>query len=184
MADGVFGKETSKTIHNVKKQILQAEIRETLRRTGLHLQTKLTTLMATDPCKSMFSARGLCFNPRAVVINSVNADMAKSLSRIPGMAALSNIDILKGYKSLQNLVEQQLLAGNVDIVKCLQASALDNPQFAAVALKAIWFPCSNIDSERLFSQYNEVLSDRRHNLSEENLELMTMVSYEEIPQSS
>lgn len=126
VADGVFGTETSNSLHNVKKQILQAKMRETLKCTGLHLQTKLARLMATNPCTSLFSVLGLCFNPRTVVINSVNADMAKNLSSIPGMAALP-VDILKGYKSFQNSVEQQLATGNVDIVKCLQATALDNP---------------------------------------------------------
>lgn len=146
----------------------------------MHLQTKLSTLQNTDPSRSLFKVLNSCFSQKMIILNTINDDLAKTIATLPGFAGVSNNDILRGYKALQNAVEEQStsLAGSINIIKCLQAIKAFHHEFAIRAMKAIWFPCSNTDSERLFSQYSEVLTNRRHNLTEDNLEIMTMLSFE------
>lgn len=52
-----------------------------------------------------------------------------------------------------------------------------NVDLASLALSAIWTPVSNADSERFFSKYALVVSDRRTRMKEETVQTCSMLYF-------
>ncbi|XP_049784043.1 uncharacterized protein LOC126185205 [Schistocerca cancellata] len=134
---------------------------EELKHTGLHLQTMFSTLMATYLNKSLFKALDSCFNLRTISLNPISVDRVRILQSLTGVSGLSSVDTLKGYKSVQNFTKNQIptQSQNYDREKHLEATRIDKQQLVVVSLKAIEIPYFNADSDRLFPNYGEVLTD-------------------------
>lgn len=63
------------------------------------------------------------------------------------------------------------LQKNPDVVKF---ATNDNPQFR---LETMFAPLVSVDVERSFSQYKSMLTDRRHNLTFENIEMLSITAF-------
>ena len=51
------------------------------------------------------------------------------------------------------------------------------PLLSKIALIYIWLPVSGVDVERSFSAYKNILSDRRHSLSEETIAILNFLYF-------
>jgi len=51
------------------------------------------------------------------------------------------------------------------------------PNLSSIALVYIWLPISGVDVERSFSNYKRILDDRRRSLSENSIEMLNFLYY-------
>ncbi len=51
------------------------------------------------------------------------------------------------------------------------------PEFSALALIYIWLPVSGVDIERSFSNYKNILSDRRVTLKEASIQMLNFLYF-------
>nr|CAD7445801.1 unnamed protein product [Timema bartmani] len=83
--------------------------------------------------------------------------------------------VTDGARYMTKCTQVRALQSNskkVDILDILCGLKEDHEEFAINSIKAIWIPVSNVDSERAFSAYSNIMSDKRTNLKIENLETM------------
>ncbi|KAJ8893826.1 hypothetical protein PR048_006427 [Dryococelus australis] len=168
-------------IEELRSKVLQAEVKHTHQLTTSLSMTKLQEQMSTDPCRKTFAVVDNLFNPSSVVVNYVNSNLVTSFQTLPGMKCtnLTSADIAHNYIRFKELVHAEAGKKQSDIVEVLLSTQHDFPAFACAAVRAIWLPCSNVDSERWFSSYSTFVTDRQHNLLEENTEIMTMFSFDQ-----
>ena len=54
---------------------------------------------------------------------------------------------------------------------------LEHAKFAEEAIKFLWIPVSNVNSERFLSLYKMVVNDRRTRMKEDTIEICTMLAF-------
>lgn len=180
-ASGIFNRETDAALKTITNKIGQAEVKNTLQRAASLSMDKLQLLMSTDPSQKFFYCVGKLFDPSKVLLNEVNDELIEMFMTLPGVTNdnLSSADIARGYTRMKEIVKERTQSSKAEIVEILFSMKNEFPDFACVSLKCVWIPCSNVDSERFFSSYNTVVSDRRHNLLDQNAELMTTLAFEQ-----
>ena len=62
-----------------------------------------------------------------------------------------------------------------DILAFWHTMKQQTPELAEIALKYLSVPINSVDAERSFSAYNNVVSDKRHNLSDESTKIKMLV---------
>lgn len=139
---------------------------------------KLQGLQNSDPSANIFKALNKAFSPKHILLNNTK-DILPTIKCIPGIGDVDDCVLFKGYESLKEAVQEAAKTGQeCDVQKILVAIGTEQKSFAAAALQAIWIPTNNVDSERLLSHYNHVITDRRQNLKEKNIESFTMLSFD------
>jgi hAT family C-terminal dimerisation region len=58
------------------------------------------------------------------------------------------------------------------------------PQLAEIASRYLSIPVNSVDAERSFSVYNNVVSDKRHNLSDESTKMLVMMYFNSAVESA
>ena len=66
---------------------------------------------------------------------------------------------------------------DVNVLDILLSLKGDHSEFVECCVKALWVPCSNVDSERAISSYGNILTDLRTNTSPETLEMQLHVYF-------
>lgn len=155
-----------------------AHVRHECQKTAALAMNKLQGLLNSDPSAATFKALKL-FNPKDIILNQ-SENIIPLLKTIPELKEFDKTDLFKGYQALKEIVQDTSKTENhLDIVKILIALSVNYHHFALAALQAVWRPTNNVDSERLLSHYNLVVTDRRNGLKEANVEILTMLSFED-----
>ncbi|XP_063218962.1 uncharacterized protein LOC134529127 isoform X3 [Bacillus rossius redtenbacheri] len=179
-AKGIFSNtfENSSVLKNLNTTDI-AHVKHNCQKATTLCMNKLQTLMNSDPCAHVYRSLNQLFNPKNILLNKTE-NIVTQLKSIADLKMIDSVDLFKGYQSLKDAAESLCRAGEVvDVVKILTALTTDCQQFASAVLKSIWMPTNNVESERLLSHYNIVVSDRRQNLKEENIEVFTMLSFDD-----
>ncbi|XP_063232447.1 uncharacterized protein LOC134536601 [Bacillus rossius redtenbacheri] len=173
-----FGSKTNESL-KLLAAVKQGLVKSQFQSCGLRCHTKLMKLINEDPSKNIFQNLGQLFNPREIMLNDVCNDMVRAGKSLPFVSTVSGKEFLEGYSALKEIVVEKVKKseGSVDIISILLALKLDHSAFACNALKAIWIPVSNVDSERTFSAYSDVFSDKRRSLKPQNVELMVSLYF-------
>lgn len=158
----------------------KASVKQKCQKASALCMDKLQGLINSDPSVKIFKALNKIFSPKHILLNNTK-DILQSFKDIPGLQKLDDTLLFCGYESLKAATQDAVTAKNeeCDVQKILVAVGTEHKQFAAAALNAIWVPTNNVDSERLLSHYNQVVTDRRLNLKEENVERFTMLSFDD-----
>ncbi|KAJ8890546.1 hypothetical protein PR048_010055 [Dryococelus australis] len=94
---------------------------------------------------------------------------------------ISEKGFLEGYSAFKQIVTGKIKhsENGIDVLQILLSLKLNHTTFACNALKAVWIPISNVDSERAFSAHSDVFSDKRRSLKLENVELMVSLYFKD-----
>ena len=159
----------------------RAEVVKQLKTTAQMSLTKLKILTAEDPSKLVFAAVSKLFDPKTLGNQILSANNAMvELKKLSYATAIESSKFYEGYVVLQGLIKEELKrpeCTHVDICKIICSLREEYTEFVKTSLEAIWYPTSNVDSERSISQYGVVVSDRRRRLKPENAEILTMVAF-------
>lgn len=136
--------------------------------------TKLDKMMKEDPSGKTFQAISKLFYLPNVLCAEINVTLIDSVKNIPLLSSIPQNTFLQGYGVFQRQVKECVgVAKNDDcVVSVLEGLVEDHREFAVQCLQAVWFPTSNVDSERGFSAYTKILTDCRTNLRVDNIETM------------
>jgi len=65
----------------------------------------------------------------------------------------------------------------VDVLLFWRGMRERTPQLADIACRYLSVPVNSVDAERSFSAYNIVLSDKRHNLSDDSTKMLVSMYF-------
>ncbi|XP_049964314.1 uncharacterized protein LOC126484761 [Schistocerca serialis cubense] len=101
--------------------------------------------------------------------------LAQKYGGVPTEAKLFPIPVITRWNSWFESVEYlgEYLCDIVEFVETVEEYGL----FVEAAVKTLWSPASNVDSEGSFSRYCNVMSDRRTALTSSNMEVMVSLSF-------
>lgn len=175
---GSFGESTKANLMTCEKDVLKAQVTSVLVTASSHASTKLLSLKSNDPAHNFYKELSV-FDPAEIIQTNISPQLGKRLKNIFLLSHLDENLLLQGYTELQFAVKKHVHEeDSANIVSILMGLSLNHPEFSKGVLKSIWLPCANADSERFFSKYNTVLSDRRHGLTQENLQLLSEMCFE------
>lgn len=175
---GFFFEKTTDTLKTVSKQS-QSHLTSQLKLVGEKSLQKLDNLIESDSAREFIACVGKLFDPRNIVKLSLeNQDICDALKKLPILSELPSAESLQPYLLFRDSVVAACQNDkNVDIVKMLLSLKCDFPDFVEAAVKCVWIPVSNVDTERSFSTYGNIMTGNRTNLKPNNMELMTMLAF-------
>ena len=135
--------------------VKKAEAVNQLKTTAQKGLTKLNNLIMDDPSKSVFAAVGRLFDPSVLrkTIPSVSSVMVE-LKKLSYVSAIDSTTFYEDYVVLQGLIKEEMRkpdCTHVDICKIVCSLREEYKEFVKASLEAIWYPTSNVDSERSIS---------------------------------
>ncbi|KAJ8876040.1 hypothetical protein PR048_023948, partial [Dryococelus australis] len=137
---------------------------------------KLTKLKTADPAKVHFQGLVKVFSPTMILFNS--GEEEAGLKNLPGFSELPQTDISREYKEIKRLAELRIKKGEkVEVEGILHSASAEYPESVKCCSRLLWTATNNVDSERLLSHYNNVVTDRRTKLKESNVELLVALSF-------
>ena len=77
------------------------------------------------------------------------------------------------YSRLEEVIEE----GELDLDKYWKEKSLILPNLSKIALIYIWLPVARVDIECSFSNYKNILSERRMRLSEKSISMLNFLYY-------
>lgn len=173
----VLFKETKASLHKLSNQ-KQRTVSDRIKAVAKRSEEILTEYLSNDTAKDYFQSSQTLFNPSKIVLGCSDKDFETAKNNI----VLLNSIPLPNFKVLHSLLtdavkESLQLANNnkgeSDIVcEALLSMKADHPEFFALCMQVLHMPVSNVDSERAFSAYSDILSPKRCRLSAENTEIM------------
>lgn len=178
IGEGNFNVQTTALLQQLQPK-LRTPLIQKLKNVALKSSTKLSSLQLLDPATDFLTAISKLFNPRDIV-TTTNEEVKASAKNVPFLSDLTtNVGLLlEGYCALKAKVCSEVSQGrDVVILTTLLGLKADHSDFVESAVRAIWLPVSNVDSERGFSAYNNVLTDKRTTLTPENVELMVALTF-------
>ena len=111
------------------------------------------------------------FDPSRAKPGELNdIEILQLLRKISNFESIPNLELSSAYRVFLHRLEMARLTDAerpVDILSLLQSSP--HSQFASRAISSLWAPVANADSERFFSKYSLVVSDRRLNMKESSV---------------
>ena len=115
-----------------------------------------------------------CFNPQFIQVLSNNHNLA-TYNLITEFQNPSNKIITEWaiYCGLTEIFEE----GNLDLDQYWQEKKRTLPNLSKLAFIYIWLPISGVDVERSFSNYKRILEDRHRVLSENSIEMLNFLYY-------
>ena len=72
-------------------------------------------------------------------------------------------------------MEEIIEEGELDLDKYWSEKSITLPNLSKVALIYIWLPVAGVDVERSFSNYKNILSERRMRLSEKSISMLNLL---------
>lgn len=174
VAQGRFGETTNAKLDGMTVT-LKSVITQQLQVLGVACERKISLLLSdnTSSAKLFFESMGKLFDVRNVCINVVDDSLLSVAKKVPVIKNISSKLFLEGYSAFQRQVSTQMSSASaVDLVSILRGMKEDHSQFAETCMQMLFVPVSNVDSERAFSAYGNILTDLRTNLKPENTELM------------
>ncbi|XP_063227740.1 uncharacterized protein LOC134533894 [Bacillus rossius redtenbacheri] len=171
-SDNTFHPETTQMLNS--QLCLKSAVRATLVSTGQKSLLKLSSLIASDPAKDFVECMGALFDPREIACKGLEVDAVELQNKVEKVPFLSQVPfrlVLEGYTQTKQAVLKSI-SKNVDILTILLSLKSDFPEYATNAVKCLWIPVSNVDSERAFSMYSNIMSDKRTSLRADNIEVM------------
>lgn len=142
----------------------------------------ISDLLSKDTGKKFYESTQVLFDPCKIVGGSSEQEIEKAKNDITILnpIPLANFKVLHSY--LCDLVKEKLKTSDsskkkkgqhTDVVTDMLLTMKEKyPEFVTLCLITINVPVSNVDSERAFSAYNDILSSKRTRLSAENTEVM------------
>ena len=115
-----------------------------------------------------------CFNPQFIQ-SFKNRHILANYNLIPEFQNPSNAIITEWsiYCGLVEIFEE----GDLDLNQYWQQKRNNLPNLSKIALIYIWLPISGVDVERSFSNYKRILDDRCRSLSENSIEMLNFLYY-------
>lgn len=124
------------------------------------------------PAKEIYN-RVRLFDPRLVHTVSGNIADYVVLGLTPGME-----EEFLAYRNVARNDLPAVPAGEAfDIVGYWRGMAGRLPRLSAVAKQYMYFPVSSVDTERSFSKYKNLVTNKRENLTDENTKQLVIVSF-------
>jgi len=170
----VLGEKTKAAIqelHRTKKK----NVKERFQSVAKKCQARLKSLMESDSANDFFSSCALLFHPVKI--------MSASLENLTG--AFKNLTIFRDLPMNELLVLHAVLKENVQRKLASQSSSSSkgdavfnvltgmlatHESFAGKCLNVMFYSVSNLDTERAFSAYGDVVSPKRSTMSVRNAE--------------
>lgn len=173
LKDGFFFEKTSAELALLSKHC-QVQLTSLFKSVGEHSLQKLHYLIDSDAGKDFISSLGKLFDPREVVQTDLgNNDVCDLMKKIPILRELPLSQVVEPYSIFKTKICSLCKEDkNVNVILILLSLKSDFSSFVNAAVKSLWIPVNNVDCERSFSMYNCVMSDRRTNLTPDNMELM------------
>ena len=180
LSDGVFSANILEELQQLpSKSNMPLQLK--LTNAAQSVLVKLQKLKVLDPAKKIVESVGALFDPRNAVKNRSAVELVAMQKNVPILERVHSQQFLEGHTIFLDAVKEQLRKEDcvsLDVTEILNGLKLSHKEYAAAAVRSIWFPCSNADSERSFSKYSLVVSDRRRRLSAANAETLTMIAFE------
>lgn len=157
-------------------QVHLTSLFQSVRRASL---LKLNNLKESDTGKIVISSIGKLFDPRNIMKGDLDSgEISQLIKHIPILQELLPSAYLEPYKVFRDLVASSCKEGtDVDVIAVLLSLKSEYGPFVEAAVKALWIPVSNVDSERSFSTHCNIMSDRRTALTPSNMEVMVSLSF-------
>jgi len=176
----VLCKGTKSSLQKVSNQ-KQRSVCDRMKAVAKKSDEVLTEYLSSDTAKNFFQAAHTLFNPGQIVLGCSEREFenAKNDIELLNVFPLPNFKVL--HSLLSDAVKEGLNSENInnrkkrenDIVcEALLSMKAEHPDFYALCLQVLHMPVSNVDSERAFSAYNDILSPKRCRMSAENTEIM------------
>lgn len=178
---GCLGEKTEEAVKRLQTTLKMSAVREQLKVVGMKCSSKLARLMMEDPAKTFTENLGALFDPRNITTNNVSSELCNKAKKIPFVNELSETKLLNGYSAFQAKIKSVLSQDCEDkpnIIQVLLGMRSDHKEFVEKCVWALWIPPSNVDSERAFSAYGNIITDLRTNLKPESLEIMLGLSFD------
>lgn len=170
---GTFGLKTREVVETVTSAVRKCTVQEQLKSVGLQCNKKLTSLLDKDTTGILVKSMSKLFDTRNISINLVDDSLWLTAKNVPLLGNISQKEFCEGYLAFQAQVKAMLEEqGDVDILSVLLGLKEEHHNFVKNATAAVWIPPSNVDSERAFSAYGQILTDMRTNLKSENIQIM------------
>lgn len=177
VSKGLFGPQTTAAINKLQSEVKKGEMRQLLENMGSLCETKLTSLLMSDTARVFSVNMGKLFDETNIVRNS-ELSVVQTAAKVQLLKHLDSQVLLSGYICLQSIVKECIEKGeSVNVLDILLSIKGDHSQFVECCVKALWVPCSNVDSERAISSYGNILTDLRTNSSPETLEMQLNVYF-------
>ncbi|KAJ8883492.1 hypothetical protein PR048_015336 [Dryococelus australis] len=131
--------------------------------TGQKCFLKLSSLVGADPAKLFLENVGRLYDPRNIIAKGPEVDALDVEAQVKTLPFLQAVINASG--------------GDVDVLAILLSLKYDFQEYPCCAMKCVWIPVANIDSERAFSQYNIMMTDKRTALKADNIEVMLGICF-------
>ncbi|KAJ8888876.1 hypothetical protein PR048_008370 [Dryococelus australis] len=132
----------------------KASTENIFRKAACSARYKLTKLKTADPPKVHFQRMAKAFSPTIIEFNNEEVQRNKTTCRASDK---------KSEK--------------VEVEGILYAVSAEYPEFTKCCSRLLWTPTSNVDSERLLSHYNNIVTRQQNKTEREHAELFTLLSF-------
>jgi hypothetical protein len=160
----------------------RAALETDLKACGHKTLTKINKMMQGSETQILTALSSL-FDPSMALITATQlAKVTAYFANLPFFERFTG-DVLLCYSAFHDLLRVQSEGGQVDLTTALLSLKVKGPvytQFAILCLQSVWLPVSNADSERFFSKYTMIVTDRRTSLSEKNIETCAMLQFGDV----
>lgn len=136
--------------------------------------TKLSDMLAKDSACKIFNSLSSLFHLPLLRTVNIESSLFNKIEKIPLFTGVNSHDFLKFYIQLQ-ITCKSFSYSEGNVVEDVLKGMVEEYPIAVKCLQSLYISISNVDSERALSAYNDILSDKRTNLSSDNLE--TLLSY-------
>ena len=128
--------------------------------------------MASDLAHNFFEACSKLFYLPNVLAAEVTEQQNVLKAQIPLLNGIQSTKFLKFYLKFQTLLKSCNATNNEkDKVHAILMGMLEeHTQIASRCIQCIFVPVNNVDAERAFSGYSDILSDKRTRLLPQNVE--------------
>jgi len=113
-----------------------------------------------------------CFDPRFIrtQINRQNIILYVNIIEFQNPANVL-LDEWSIYCRMEEIIEE----GELDLDKYWNEKSITLPNLSKIALIYIWLPVAGVDVERSFSDYKNILSEKRMRLSEKSISMLNLL---------
>lgn len=136
-------------------------------------------LIEGDVGRKFFTASQTLFNSSKLVMGSATREkLLEAKNNIPLLSVIPNENFFVLHGLLTDNVKEIVASrpkpppGSDPTLDALKAMQTNHPDFVAICLSVLYMPVSNVDCERGFSAYGDIMSPKRTRLKTSNTEIM------------
>jgi len=149
----------------------------------------INNYMSEDPAKDIFTSLRDLFNPTKIVLGSVTQGaILRAKSRISLFDTIPDDEfkVLHGMfcDNVKEILSVDPKLGTAAVLRALEAMRGNHSEFVKTCLQSIYMPVANVDSERGFSAYGNIVSPNRTRLSKDNAEVMMCLYFGDDPNNN